>query len=262
MIVFRILLRGSRYGQGIVIRHLVAGHMVRYIYKHILGWPIAFSDREMVDEEYFKCPKELEPMDRNGQDIELLALDFTTMQEVMGIKSTIDLVKDGANIDVTNDDLPEYFEACLKYRMLDRLKTQLYELLLGFFAFIPEPLDTIFDFQELELLMCGLPEIEMADWMEHTEYAGEYERFGVRHPPCKRFWEVVTQFHHEMKARLLQFVTGTSGVPSRGFGVLQSNDGNIRTFTIHGVIFNRIQSLGMSLNNCYSTKALLFSGLL
>jgi len=33
----------------------------------------------------------------------------------------------------------------------------------------------------------------------------------------------------------LQFVTGTSGVPSRGFGVLQGNDGNVRKFTIHGV---------------------------
>ena len=38
-----------------------------------------------------------------------------------------------------------------------------------------------------------------------------------------------------MKARLLQFVTGTSGVPSRGFGVLQGNDGNIKKFAIHGV---------------------------
>ena len=33
----------------------------------------------------------------------------------------------------------------------------------------------------------------------------------------------------------LLVVTGTSGVPSRGFGVLQGNDGDIRKFTIHGV---------------------------
>jgi len=29
--------------------------------------------------------------------------------------------------------------------------------------------------------------------------------------------------------------TGTSGVPARGFGVLQGNDGNVRKFTIHSV---------------------------
>ncbi len=34
--------------------------------------------------------------------------------------------------------------------------------------------------------------------------------------------------------QLLQFVTGTSGVPVQGFGFLQGNDGNIRRFTIQG----------------------------
>jgi hypothetical protein len=38
-----------------------------------------------------------------------------------------------------------------------------------------------------------------------------------------------------MKARLLQFVTGTSGVPALGFGFLQGSDGNVRKFTIHSV---------------------------
>jgi hypothetical protein len=222
-------------GKALFDRQLVAGHMVQNIYKHMLGWPITFSDLEMVDEEYYNNMKSLETMSRNGEDISMLCLDFSMTQEVMGVKETIELIKDGANVDVTNDNLPEYLEACLKYRMLGRVKPQLNELLLGFFDVIPEPLLTIFDFQELELLMCGLPEIEMADWMEHTEYSGEYDRIGFEHQSCKWFWEVVTEFDHEMKARLLQFVTGTSGVPSRGFGVLQGNDGNIRKFTIHGV---------------------------
>ena len=108
-------------------------------------------------------------------------------------------------------------------------------MLLGFFDVIPEPLLTIFDFQELELLMCGLPEIDMDDWMEHTEYSGEFDELLDEHQTVQWFWDVVEEMDHEMKARLLQFVTGTSGVPSRGFGVLQGNDGNIRLFTIHGV---------------------------
>ena len=41
-----------------------------------------------------------------------------------------------------------------------------------------------------------------------------------------------------MKARLLQFATGTSGVPARGFGVLQGSDGALRKFTVHGVQSN------------------------
>jgi E3 ubiquitin-protein ligase NEDD4 len=38
-----------------------------------------------------------------------------------------------------------------------------------------------------------------------------------------------------MKARLLQFVTGTSGVPSLGFMALQRKDGSVQWFTLHGV---------------------------
>jgi hypothetical protein len=36
------------------------------------------------------------------------------------------------------------------------------------------------------------------------------------------------------KAKLLQFVTGTAGVPVQGFQALQGNDGNLRKFTLHG----------------------------
>lgn len=222
-------------GKALFDRQLVAGHMVQYLYKHILGWPIQFKDLVSIDEDYYNNLKQLEQMANSGEDISMLCLDFSTTQEIMGVKEEIDLIEGGKDIEVTNENFPEYLEACLKYRTMDRVMPQLNELLLGFFDVIPEPLLTVFDFQELELLMCGLPEIDLEDWKAHTEYSGDYEAVGEDYPTCQWFWEVVEDFDQEMKARLLQFVTGTSGVPSRGFGVLQGNDGNIRKFTIHGL---------------------------
>jgi hypothetical protein len=35
------------------------------------------------------------------------------------------------------------------------------------------------------------------------------------------FWETVREFNEEQRARLLQFSTGTSGVPAQGFSHLQ-----------------------------------------
>lgn len=222
-------------GKGLFDRQLIAGHMVKHLYKHMLAWPIQFKDLEHIDSEYYQNLKQLQDLSDKGEDLSMLCLDFTTTSEIMGQKEEIDLVKNGSDIDVTNDNFPEYVEACLKYKLMDMVKPQVTELLLGFFDVIPEPLLTIFDFQELELLMCGLPEIDMEDWKEHTEYSGEYEEICEEHKSVAWFWEVVDEMDHEMKARLLQFVTGTSGVPSRGFGVLQGNDGNIRLFTIHGM---------------------------
>lgn len=232
LIYFRFL--GRVMGKALFDQRLVSSHMTRHMYKHILGWPITFDDLELVDEEYYKHLKKLTEM--KPEEVEFLCQDFTYTEDVLGVKETFELIPGGANVDVNKDNLPEYLEACLKYRMLDRTKPQMTELLLGFFDVIPEPLLTVFDFQELELLMCGLPTIDVDDWMANTNYIGKYEAKRGSHQVCRWFWEIVREeFDHEMRARLLQFVTATSGVPSRGFSVLQGNDGNVKKFTINGV---------------------------
>ena len=236
---------GRMMGKSLFDGQLVNGHMVQYIYKHLLGWPITFKDIGSIDEEYYNNLIQLKQLVDSGTDLEMLCLDFTTTEEIMGTRETVELVKGGKDLQVNNDNFPEYLEACLKYRMLDSVRDQLNELLLGFFDIIPEPLLTIFDFQELELLMCGLPTIDMDDWKTHTEYTGEYQNSNGNHRTCRWFWEVVCEFDQEMKARLLQFVTGTSGVPSGGFSVLQGSDGDIRKFTI----------LGIAVSECFYPRA-------
>lgn len=231
LIYFRFL--GRIMGKALFDHQLVHGHMVRHLYKHLLSWPCMFQDLELVDEEYYQNLKKM--IDYSPEEVEMLCLDFTVTQTNMGAVETIELLEGGVDMEVSAENLPEYLECCFRYRMMDRVKDQLTELLLGFFDIIPEPLLTIFDFQELELIMCGLPNIDIEDWKANTLYTGEYDRNPNNHV-CQWFWEVVEEeFDDELKARLLQFVTGTSGVPSRGFSVLQSNDGNIRRFTVHGV---------------------------
>jgi len=236
LVYYRFL--GRLMGRALFDRQLISGHMVQFLYKHLLGWPITFADLKQVDEDVYRNLRQIETMvgDGDGDDInDILCLDFTTTKEILDRKEVVELVEGGADVEVTNDNYHQYLEAILKYRMLECVRFQMNELLLEFFDIIPEPLLTIFDFQELELLMCGLPTIDMDDWRANTEYSGKYNAIGSDHEVCQWFWEVVTEFDQEMRARLLQFVTGTSGVPARGFGVLQSNGGNIRKFTIHGI---------------------------
>lgn len=112
---------------------------------------------------------------------------------------------------------------------------QLTELLLGFFDVVPEPALTVFGAHELELTLCGLPTIDLEDWRANTIYMGDFEDEGHNHKVVKWFWEVVEdEFDPEMRARLLQFCTGTSGVPQRGFAYLQGIDGHTKPFTIEG----------------------------
>ena len=62
------------------------------------------------------------------------------------------------------------------------------------FDVIPEPLLTVFDYQELELLMCGMPQIDMEDWKENTMYSGEFSDTGPDNDAVFWFWEVVDDF--------------------------------------------------------------------
>lgn len=94
---------------------------------------------------------------------------------------TVDLKENGSEVDVTNENIGEYVELVLKHRLLMRMRDQLTAFLVGFYDVIPEALLSVFDFQELELLMCGLPQIGLADWQKHTDYTGEFERKGSNH---------------------------------------------------------------------------------
>lgn len=97
---------------------------------------------------------------------------------------TVDLKENGEDVDVTNENIGEYVELVLKHRLLVRMRDQLTAFLVGFYDVIPEALLSVFDFQELELLMCGLPHIDLADWQRHTDYTGEFERRAGNHKVC------------------------------------------------------------------------------
>ena len=238
LVYFRVL--GRILGRALLDRQLVhkGGHMARYLYKHLLGFPVTFDDLSELDYDYYQSLRKLVQM---GKDVEHACLDFTVTEDLFGVKESVDLIPNGSETDVILDNLGEYLEANLRYRLMTRIQPQLTELLLGFFDVVPEPALTIFDCNELELVLCGLPTIDMKDWQKNTAYEGVFKSKGASHPVVKWFWEIVSkEFDVELQARLLQFVTGTSGVPSRGFSVLQGNDGNVRLFTLHGTDPNSV----------------------
>ncbi len=75
----------------------------------------------------------------------------------------------------------------------------------------------MFNDHELELLISGLPEIDVDDLRANTDYHG----YSPASPVIQYFWEVVREMDKEDLALLVQFVTGTSKVPLEGFKALQ-----------------------------------------
>ena len=93
---------------------------------------------------------------------------------------------------------------------------------------MPAELIAIFNEQELELLISGLPDIDVDDWKNNTEY----HNYQASSPQIQWFWRAVRSYDKEERAKLLQFVTGTSKVPLNGFKELEGMNGFSR-FNIH-----------------------------
>uniref|UniRef100_A0A8C0CVN8 E3 ubiquitin-protein ligase HACE1 n=1 Tax=Balaenoptera musculus TaxID=9771 RepID=A0A8C0CVN8_BALMU len=125
----------------------------------------------------------------------------------------------------------EYVQLVTELRMTRAIQPQINAFLQGFHMFIPPSLIQLFDEYELELLLSGMPEIDVNDWIKNTEYTSGYER---EDPVIQWFWEVVEDITAEERVLLLQFVTGSSRVPHGGFANIMGGSG-LQNFTIAAV---------------------------
>ncbi|XP_030572450.1 E3 ubiquitin-protein ligase Nedd-4 isoform X1 [Drosophila novamexicana] len=210
---------------GMAVYHgkLLDAFFIRPFYKMMLQKPIDLKDMESVDTEYYNSLMWIKE-----NDPRILELTFCLDEDVFGQKSQHELKPGGANIDVTNENKDEYIKLVIEWRFVARVKDQMTAFLDGFGSIIPLNLIKIFDEHELELLMCGIQNIDVKDWRENTLYKGDYH---MNHIIIQWFWRAVLSFSNEMRSRLLQFVTGTSRVPMNGFKELYGSNGP-QMFTI------------------------------
>ncbi|KRF99191.1 uncharacterized protein Dwil_GK17749, isoform C [Drosophila willistoni] len=210
---------------GMAVYHgkLLDAFFIRPFYKMMLQKPIDLKDMESVDTEYYNSLMWIKE-----NDPRILELTFCLDEDVFGQKSQHELKTGGANIEVTNENKDEYIKLVIEWRFVARVKEQMSAFLDGFGSIIPLNLIKIFDEHELELLMCGIQNIDVKDWRENTLYKGDYH---MNHIIIQWFWRAVLSFSNEMRSRLLQFVTGTSRVPMNGFKELYGSNGP-QMFTI------------------------------
>nr|XP_043627768.1 E3 ubiquitin-protein ligase UPL1-like [Erigeron canadensis] len=206
-------------------------YFTRSFYKHILGVKVTYHDIEAVDPDYYKNLKWL--LENDVSDILDLtfSMDADEEKHILYEKTEVtdhELKPGGRNIRVTEETKHEYVDLVAEHILTNAIRPQINSFLEGFNELIPRDLISIFNDKELELLISGLPEIDLDDLKANTEYTG----YTVGSSVVQWFWEVVKAFNKEDRARLLQFVTGTSKVPLEGFKALQGISGPQR-FQIH-----------------------------
>lgn len=167
----------------------------------------------------------LNPLYIRRNDPEPLALTFSVDDEILG---TQNLIENGSEVDVTEENKADYIEKIIDWRFKSRITKQMESFMKGFTEIVSANQIQIFDAQEMELLMCGYPDVDIQDWKKNTLYKGD---FNQNSPAIQWFWKAVLLMDSESRIRLLQFVTGTSRVPMNGFTELQGSNGP-QKFTI------------------------------
>uniref|UniRef100_A0A8C5I2Y4 E3 ubiquitin-protein ligase n=1 Tax=Gouania willdenowi TaxID=441366 RepID=A0A8C5I2Y4_GOUWI len=210
---------------GMAVYHgkLLDAFFIRPFYKMMLQKPIILQDMESVDSEYFNSLMWI--LENDPTDLDLM---FTIDEDLFGQTHQHELTPGGAEIVVTNENKKEYIHLVMQWRFVNRVRKQMTAFKEGFFELIPDDLIKIFDENELELLMCGLGDVDVNDWRANTKYKSGYS---ATHINIQWFWKAVLLMDAEKRIRLLQFVTGTSRVPMNGFAELYGSNGP-QLFTI------------------------------
>ena len=199
----------------------------RSFYKHVIGAAVDYTDIEATEPDYFKSLRQILafPLDELG-----LELTFSAEAQIFGRMEVVDLVPGGRNLAVTDENKGEYVRLVATHRMTNSIRAQIDAFLDGFYDLVPPELITLFSPTELELLICGLPDIDLDDLRANTEYQG----FQPADASVQHLWEALRGFSRQDRALFLQFVTGTSKVPLDGFASLQGMRGPQR-FSVHRV---------------------------
>jgi E3 ubiquitin-protein ligase HUWE1 len=233
---------GRIIGKALYEGRVLDCYFSRAVYKRILGKSVSVKDMESFDPDYYKSLCWM--LENDITDI--ITETFSVEDDEFGVTNVVDLIPNGRDVPVTEENKHEYVRLVVEHKLLSSVKEQMEHFLKGkssiFFSFastrltvkpgfhdiIPAELISIFNEQELELLISGLPDIDIDDWKSNTEY----HNYNPSSPQIQWFWRAVRSFDKEERAKLLQFVTGTSKVPLNGFKELEGMNG-VNRFNIH-----------------------------
>lgn len=187
-------------------------------YKRMLNKKLTMKDIESIDPEFYNS---LVWIRDNNIDECGLEMWFSVDFEVLGQVLHHELKAGGDKERVTETNKEQYLQLVTQWRMTRGIEEQTTAFLEGFNEVVPLEWLKYFDERELELMLCGMQEVDVDDWQRSTIYR-HYARGSKQ---VGWFWQFVRQMDNEKRARLLQFVTGTCRVPVGGFAELMGSNG-------------------------------------
>jgi hypothetical protein len=191
-------------------------------YKQMLRKALTLTDMQDLDEALFNSYQWM--LSASEEELEAMESPFVISYEQFGEHKDQELVPGGADKIVTVANREKFVQLAVNAHITRGRTEQMQSLLQGFDEILPLDHLATFDERELDILFQGLADYDIEDWKKHTIYKG----YTASSKQVKWFWELVESFSDEQRARLLQFVTGTSRLPVGGFEKLIGSNGPMK----------------------------------
>ncbi|KLU88337.1 hypothetical protein MAPG_07324 [Magnaporthiopsis poae ATCC 64411] len=191
-----------------------------------LGYRASINDVREMDEELYQGLLRLKNMQ---SDVSELDLDFTINDQVSPLGEetmtiTRNLVPNGKDVAVTNENRPLYISYIARHRLVAQPLQQTRAFLRGLGSIIDPAWLSMFNQSELQRLVGGdSSEIDLEDLRRHTVYSGVYVvgDDGKNHPTVDLFWQAMHEFQDSERRAVLKYVTSTPRAPLLGFSQLK-----------------------------------------
>jgi len=192
-------------------------------FKHLLQLPVEAEDLQFSSQA--SIYKHFMEMNLDDPDMREAIGDPTFTVEHVSIPpgggaptiTVHPLVPNGARKPVTNANKELYLGLLANYELHEKVQVQIDTFLAGFFSVLPPDSLTQFDPEDLELLMCGVTEIDVTEMQRNCQLKSG---LNSRTKEVLWFWRAVSSFSPVQKSKLLGFITGSTSLPAGGFSSL------------------------------------------
>jgi len=180
------------------------------IWKQLVQQPADASDLAGFDEAVCQSLQKIEHIEDEGVDEDLFAdLIFEAFTAQLSNGHEVEVCEGGSAIDVTWHNRRRYCELVQRTRLREG-RAQVHAMLRGVAAMLPVRLLPLFSHAELELMVCGTPDIDIDVLRRHT-------RYGVSVNPqdahILMLWKVLEAFTPEQRSKFLSFIWARERLP-------------------------------------------------
>jgi len=205
---------GRLVAKALYERVLIEPRFASFFLNKALGRFNYFDDLDSLDPELYRSLVKLKRLPASQVADLGLTFDVTAVDEA-GVRRDVELLPQGRHLKVDATNRGHYVQLVAHHRLNVEPAAVSAAFLRGLRAAIPLRWLRMFDPGELQHLISGDDSpVDVDDLRRHVHYGGGYH---PSQPYIIAFWQILTDFDADERAKFLKFVTSCSRPPLLGF---------------------------------------------